>query len=201
MAAPNLVETHINPALNGDSPLDENRAVRRARITRPRWNPKEWHPIYEEVVLLDCMGYKRTEIAYRMGFSDMHVTNILKTEQAAIVRKLVLARINGKAMQTIEQRLETVTLKAMQRVEDVINNDTLAEKNPLGVFDRAITLLKGTRKIQPDTESGPHIGKAIIVSDQQFDKLIKGTAMADEAKRLHAIPSEAIVADSDVPTP
>ena len=37
---------------------------------------KEWHPIYEEVVLLDCMEYKRSEIGARMGFTEAHVTNI-----------------------------------------------------------------------------------------------------------------------------
>lgn len=198
MAAPNLIETQVNPDL--PEHMQDNRANRRARITRPRWNPKEWHPIYEEVVLLDCMGYKRSEISLRMGFTEMHVTNILKTEQAAIVRKLVIARINGKAMQTIEQRLENVTLKAMQRVEDIMNDDKLAEKNPLGIFDRAITVLKGTRKIQPEDSGGTHINKALIVSEHQFDRLIKGTALADEARRLNAAqPAEAEV--SDAPTP
>lgn len=198
MAAPNMIETFENPDL--PEHMRENEVTRRARITRPRWNPKEWHPIYEEVVLLDCMGYKRSEIGARMGFSEMHVTNILKTPQAAIVRKLVIARINNKAMQTIEQRLETVTEKAMTRVEEVINDDELAKKNPLGIFDRAITLLKGTRKIQPE-ESGTHIQKALIVSEQQFDKLLKGTALADEARRLHAAePVEAEVSDVSVPS-
>jgi len=197
MAAPNLIETQINPDLPDD--MKENRTNRRARITRPRWNPKEWHPIYEEVVLLDCMGYKRSEIALRMGFTEMHVTNILKTEQAGIVRKLVIARINGKAMRTIEQRLETVTEKAMQRVEDIMNDDKLAEKNPLGIFDRAITLLKGTRKIQPE-DTGTHINRALIVSEHQFDRLIKGTALADEAKRLNsAQPVEAEISDASAP--
>jgi hypothetical protein len=199
MTAPKFKETHVNPDLPDH--MEQNRVFRRARITKPRWNPKEWHPIYEEVVLLDCMGLKRSEIASRMGFTEMHITNILKTEQAQIVRKLVIARINGKAQQTIEQRLETVTLKAMQRVEDVINNDVLAEKNPLGLFDRAITLLKGTRKIQPE-DGGTHINRALIVSEQQFDKLIKGTALADEAKRLNPAPGEIVIGeDDDVPAP
>jgi len=199
MTAPKFKETQVNPDL--PEHMEENQTFRRARITKPRWNPKEWHPIYEEVVLLDCMGLKRSEIASRIGFTEMHISHILKTEQAQIVRKLVIARINGKAQQTIEQRLETVTLKAMQRVEDVINNDVLAEKNPLGLFDRAITLLKGTRKIQPE-DGGTHINRALIVSEQQFDKMIKGTALADEAKRLHSgTKEEIVVEDGELPTP
>lgn len=183
MTAPKYVETALNPDL--PEHMVENRVVRRARITKPRWNPKEWHPIYEEVVLLDCMGLKRSEIATRVGFTEEHVTNILKTEQAKIVRKLVIARINDKAQLTIEQRLEKVTLKAMDRVETVINDEELLKKNPLGIFDRAITLLKGTRKIQPD-DGATHIHKAVMVTESQFDRLIKGTALADEAKRLHS---------------
>jgi hypothetical protein len=197
MAAPHLIETDVNPDL--PEHMRANEAYRRARVTKPRWNPKEWHPIYEEVVLLDCMGLKRDEIAARMGFTPVHITNILKTDQAAIVRKLVIARINGKVQLSIEQRLENVTHKAMQRVEDVMNNDVLAEKNPLGIFDRAITLLRGTQKIKPETD-GTHINKALIISEQQFDRLIKGTELADEARRLHAAqPVEAEV--SDVQTP
>lgn len=190
MSAPALKEVLVNPDLPAH--MRENAAFRRARITKPRWNPKEWHPIYEEVVLLDCMGLKRSEIASRMGFTEAHITNILKTEQAAVVRKLVIARINGKVQHTIEQRLENVTLKAMQRVEDVMNDDKLAEKNPLGIFDRAITVLRSTKKIQPEDSGGTHINKALIVSEHQFDRLMKGTALADEAKRLNAVSGEEI---------
>ena len=51
MAAPNLIESLSDPDL-----IREERGVRRARIERPRWNPKEWHPVYEEVVMLDVLG-------------------------------------------------------------------------------------------------------------------------------------------------
>jgi hypothetical protein len=183
MAAPNLVETHINPDL--PKHMADNQAFRKARITKPKWEPKKWHPIYEEVVLLDCMGLKRSEIAQRVGFTEHHVTEIFNTPQAAIVRKLVMARINEKAVQTIEQRLEKVTLKAMARVEDVMQDDELAKKNPLGIFDRAITLLRGTKKIAGEN-SETNINKALIVSEHQFEKLMKGTALADEARKIHA---------------
>lgn len=200
MAAPdlNLLESLKEVQENPDLPehMRENQAFRRARITKPRWNPKEWHPIYEEVVLLECMGLKREEIAARVGFTEQHITNITKTPQAAIIRKLITARINQKATQTIEQRLESVATKAMQRVEDVMNNDVLAEKNPLGIFDRAITLLKGTQKIKSE-EGGTKINRALIVSEQQFDRLIKGTALADEARRINAPPDEIVVEASD----
>lgn len=195
MAAPNLVETHINPELQQ---MEENRAARKARINRPRWNPKEWHPVYEEVVLLDCMGLSRSDIAVEKGFTEEHITSILKTEQAKIIRRIVEQKIREKHDFTVEQRLERLANKAMTRVEDVINNDKVAETNPLGLFDRAIVLLKATKKIAPE-EPGTNIGKALIVTDAAMDKLIKGMAVADEARRLHALPPITIDAKSSTP--
>ncbi|HEX9430571.1 MAG TPA: hypothetical protein VF944_09355 [Candidatus Bathyarchaeia archaeon] len=181
-AARELTEVQRNPDLDA---FEQNRVARRARITRPKWNPKQWHPIYEEVVLLDAMGLSRKDIALEKGFTETHVTNIMNTEQAKIIKQLLIARLRKKHEETIDQRLEKMALKAMDRVEEVMQNDELAEKNPLGLFDRAIVLLKGTKKIA--TEETTNIKNAMIVSEQGLDRLLKGMEKADEARRLHGL--------------
>lgn len=173
-----LVEAPIVPE------LEENRVRRAARINRPKWEPKVWHPVYEEIVLLDIMGYKNTVIAEMKGFTVVHVSNILNTPQAKIIRQLTLKRMEQKREETIEQRLERLTHDAMARVEDTIRNDDLAAKNPLGLFDRAITVLKATNKIK---EVAPTVNNnTMIVSDEALDKLMRAVKQSDEAKALHA---------------
>lgn len=192
MSSPALVEVHVNPDLRQ---MEENQARRRARITRPKWNPKQWHPVYEEVALLDCLGLSRKEIALEKGFTEAHITNICQTPQAGMIREIFRRKMAKKYEQTVEARLETLAQRAMDRVESVIEDDDLAKKNPLGLFDRAITVLKSTNKIK---EAPSQVNNnTLIVSDEAMDKLTRGLDLADEARRLHAPKNEIVV---DAPT-
>ena len=174
-----MVEAELVPE------LEENRARRSARINRPRWNPKQWHPVYEEVVLLDSLGYKNTSIAEMKGFTPQHISNILNTPQAKIIKQLILKRMEQKRDETVEQRLEKITNRAMSRIEETINNDELAMKNPLGVFDRAITVLKATNKIK-DAPAIVNDNRTLIVTDAQMDKLDRAIKLSDEARQLNS---------------
>lgn len=164
--------------------LENNRARRAARINRPKWAPKQWHPVYEEVVLLDALGYKNKVIAEMKGFTPEHVSNILNTPQAKVIKQIVIKRMEQKREETIDQRLENVTNRAMARIEEAMNNDELAAKNPLGVFDRAIVVLKATNKIKdaPQTVNN----NTMIVSDEAMAQLQKAVSLSDEVKQLHA---------------
>jgi hypothetical protein len=133
---------------------------------------------------MDCLGLARKDIALEKGFTEQHITNICKTPQAGVIRELFRKRMAAKYQGTIEDRLERITHKAMDRIEGVINDDKIMEKNPLGLFDRAITVLKSTNKIKEAPTT--NVEKQLVVSDEQFNKLIEGTKKADEAKRLHS---------------
>lgn len=190
-----MVEAHVVPE------LEENRARRAARINRPKWSPKQWHPVYEEVVLLDMLGYKNIVIAEMKGFTKEHISNILNTPQAKLIKELTVKRMEKKREETIEQRLDRLANKAMERLEETINNDELAAKNPLGLFDRAITVLKSTNNIKEQPTSVDN-SRTIIVTDAQMEKLNRAMALSDEAKQLNSglKPAEGIeiVVDSDV---
>jgi hypothetical protein len=176
-----LVEVSQNPEL---AQMEENAARRRARITRPKWDPKQWHPVYEEVVLMDCLGLSRKDIALEKGFTEAHITNITQTPQAAIIREVFRRKMAEKYEGTVEDRLERVAQKAMKRIEDTIENDELFKKNPLGLFDRAITVLKATKHIKEEVAQTNNL--TLVVTDEQMDKLRKGTELADKAKLLHS---------------
>src|SRR6266850_7034341 len=103
MAAPNLVEVSQDPAL---SQFDENRAARRARIHRPKWKPKRWHPVYEEIVLLGALGYANTEIAREKGFTKEHVSNVLNTPQAKMIQAIILKQMEKKRETVMEETID-----------------------------------------------------------------------------------------------
>lgn len=180
MAAPNLIE------ITNVSQFEENRTRRAARILRPKWNPKKWHPVYQEVVLLSCMGMSNKAIAIEKGFTKEHVSNILRTPQAEIIRQLTIKKMEQKHELTLEQRFERLANRALDRVENVMEDDQLFEKNPLGVFDRAIVVLKGTNKIKSEetkTPNGPQPG--MVVSEDVALKLVDALAMSDRVAALH----------------
>jgi len=176
MAAPNL------------DLLEENAKERRSRINRPRWNPKQWHPVYEEVVLLDTMGYKRTEIAAMKGFTPAHITNICKSKEAEVIRSLVINKLRNKVLdkgeRTIEERMDAVASKAVGRIEAVIENDELAEKSPFAVFDRSMNYLRSVGKVKdPDKNDTT---RPLMIPAESMKVLLDGIRVADEAKRLHS---------------
>lgn len=170
--------------LSGMKALEVNRAARRARINNPRWEPKKWHPVYEEIVLLDCLGYSNKDIAEDKGFTAVHISNILNTPKAKMIRELLLKQMEKKREETIEQRLEKLADKAMDRAEKVITDDDLFAKNPLGVFDRAIIVMKGANKIK-DQEEAKLIQNTMIVSDEAAIRLAKAMAGIKRREELH----------------
>jgi hypothetical protein len=168
--------------LEGLEVMEENAVMRRARINRPKWEPKKWHPVYHEVVLLSALGYKNTEIAAEKGFTTVHISNILNTPQAKVLFQILSKRLEKRYDETIEQRMEKVANKAMSRVEEVINNDTLFEKNPLGIFDRAIVALKGANKIKEEEKEAP---KGMMVPAESMVALVHAIQTSLEVKEMH----------------
>lgn len=174
-----------SPALKLEN--EENATRRQARINRPRWEPKKWHPVYEEVVLLSALGYSNIDIAKQKGFTTVHVSNILCTQQAKTLMEIIVLRLRNKGGETMEDRLERFAAKAMDRVEEVLNNDEYAAKNPGGIFDRAITMLKVTDKVK--TEGSQTVNNNLIIPIEAIAELKKGMELSDKARKINQLTS------------
>lgn len=181
------------PALKLEEPeaFAENAAVRRARINRPRWEPKKWHPVYEEIVLLDALGYKNTDIAKEKGFTTVHISNILNTPQAKVLKEILIKRLRSRGEETIEQRLDRLAHKAVDRVEEVLEKDEYASKNPGGIFDRAITLLKVTGKVKDPEAQRPV--NTLMVPVEMMQALSDAIRISDEARNINRLPGRASI--------
>lgn len=164
MAAPNLVEVQTLPTPYSASEMDRPR--RNARLNNPRWSPQKWHPVYEEIVLLSALGYSNIDIAKDKGFTVVHISNILNTPQAKVLMRLALAQIEAKRVQTIDARLNKIAERAIERVEETLDNDVYATKNPGGMFDRALKLLQVTGRVKdPDAVAAQRTNTLVVPSD------------------------------------
>jgi len=165
--------------------LEENQVRRQARINRPRWEPKKWHPVYEEVVLLSALGYSNIDIAKQKGFTTVHVSNILCTQQAKTLMEMISIRLRHKTGESMEDRLERYAEKAMQRVEEVLNDDEYAMRSPGGIFDRAITVLKVTNKVK--SEGSTTVNNNLVVPVEAMLELKKGMELSDKARSMNKL--------------
>lgn len=167
------------------APAVDMELMRPAILRRPKWNPKRWHPMYEEVVMMDHMGYKNIEIARLKGITKEHVSNILNTDQAKALRELIVLRLRDKGTSTLEARLERAADKAMSRIEEVINDDEYAEGNKGGIFDRSLKLLQATKKVAK-TDS-PDVTNNILIPAGALLQLKEAVAASDAVRARHQL--------------
>lgn len=182
MAAPNLVEVNTLPSATS---MDAPQKMSRSRLNRPRWQPKVWHPVYEEIVLLDALGYSNIEIAKDKGFTVVHISNILCTPQAKMIKRLIIGQVEKQRTLSIDQRLEKYSEVAMRRVEETLDNDVYAQKNPGGMFDRALKLLTVTNRVK-DPDKGPVNNTTLVVPSEVFSRFTEAMERSREERKLLA---------------
>jgi hypothetical protein len=166
-----------------------------------KWIPKKWRPEYERVVAMSAAGMSNKQIAASVGFTPVHVSNILNLPQATDLMERIVAKMREKSMVDIPSTLQRVAEKAAQRLESVINNDELFEKSPFAVLDRGMDVIKGLNHLKGGGNGAPgnvtHVhGNAMIVSSDQADALSEGLRKRNEVKRLHS-PNEIVVEDAN----
>ncbi len=108
------------------------------RRLKKRWNPKEWKPEYEAIVALSCTGLAHTIIAERYGYTPIHIGNIVNCEYGKALRAIILAKLRSDVSLATPDLIKDTQAKAVERIHAVLNNDILAENNPLAIFDRSL---------------------------------------------------------------
>lgn len=148
-----------------------------------RWLPKKWHPTYTEIVLLHCAGWSNKDLAARYGYTEVHISSIVCTPQAALLRRKVIESLQDKVMQSMPEKLEQVAAKTVDRLHQVINDDDIFERSPFSVIDRGMKVLSGLGYLKDSP--AVNINKAVILTEQHSKDLIEGLRKAEEAKRLN----------------
>jgi len=158
---------------------------------KPKWIPKKWHVRYDQMVLMQTLGNSNEEIANHFGCTPQQVSNICNTPQAAITRRLVLEKLQEKAIESIPKRMEVIAEKAVQRLHSVIHNDELFQVSPFAVVDRGVEVLKAVGIMKSD--KGVNIEKAVILTAEQSSDLLDGLKVADRARQLNQDKFEIVV--------
>ena len=177
-----LVKTNTKRKRGRPRNDDPNRP---ARISK--WIPKNWTPIYEEIVSLDCMGMAQKEIAEKFSMTNVMVSKICCTPQAKIFRRKVLEILAERNKIFQEDRFERTQVRAMERISAFMEDDALFMSDPFAVVDKAFKLLEKTRVLSGDNGRGDIniAGNVNMLSQTAIVELKNGLAKAREAKELH----------------
>lgn len=178
----NLVRTNTKRKRGRPRNDDPNRP---ARIVK--WIPKQWTPVYEQIVSLDCMGVSQKEIAEQFKFTTVMVSKICSTPQAKIIRRKVLEILAERNKVFQEERFERTQVRAMERISELIEDNALMMADPFAVVDRAFRLLEKTKVLSSSDSRGDiHIaGNVNMLSQTAIIELKDGLAKARESKELH----------------
>lgn len=177
-----LVKTNTKRKRGRPRNDDPNRPARLAK-----WIPKEWTPIYEEIVSLDCMGMAQKEIAEKFKMTSVMVSKICCTPQAKIFRRKVLEVLAERNKVFQKDRFERTQVRAMERISSLMEDDALYTKDPFAVVDKAFKLLEKTRVLGGSESRGDIniAGNVNMLSQTAIVELKDGLAKAREAKELH----------------
>lgn len=107
------------------------------------YKPKKWEAWMTALVISSTAGKANKELAEIYEISETHVSNLLSTEQAHNI-KLELKKALLKESPEIADRMVKVSEKAFTRMEEFLENETLAKNSPMNYTDRAMKIFQMT---------------------------------------------------------
>ncbi len=198
---PNLTQANTKRKRGRPRNDDPNRPARLVK-----WIPKEWKPVYEQIVHLDCMGVSQAKIAAQFDYTPVMISKICCTPQAKIIRRKVLELLAEKNKVFQEERFGRTQVQAMERISAVMEDDELFMADPFSVVDRAFKLLEKTGRIGGRDKGDINVAGDLTVnkvsnlSQTAIVEIKDGLAKSREAKELHknmeAIDVSSVVVDN-----
>lgn len=175
MAAPNVSLDELVP-----------QEKRPPTFKRKKWSPKKWEPQFEEWVLRSVRGESNASIAKHYGYTPQHVSVILNSATARLLRRQILESLQKSLELRTEERLANIQDKALTRITQVLDKEGLVESSPLALVDRCVTVLRGTGVLRPDNNPGVTAKNAVFISPESASLVAAGLRAAEEARRLNA---------------
>lgn len=178
-------------------PLSDKVVGKRGASLVKKWNPKDWKPEYEAMVALCAMGKSNKEVALLYSITESWLSSILNSEKGKLARELLVRNTRDAVVGDVTARLRDMQEKALSRMEKVLNDDKLAERSALAIFDRSAYFLKNMGVIK-DSHAPPvatatagntvinQTNNTLVVSGKNADDLREGLKKADEVKLLHS---------------
>lgn len=151
-----------------------------------KWEPKEWRPQYEEIVLESARGASNKALAQKHGVTPQTICNINRTEQARKIRAELIANIRNTGL-TMQQRRLLLADKALERIEEYFENDVEAQKRPGAMADRAMKMLVGVGELKGESNENKNL---IVIGDELGEKLLGALTKSDLVREKYGVQSE-----------
>ena len=150
--------------------------------TSKKWDPKEWHPVYEQVVALSAAGWSNERVGNMVGLGKQQVSNILTSPKGKQKLQEYISTVANGAEKSLTARLSRIAEVTVTRVEDYFSNDELYMKAPGAMTDRSLKFLKGIGQLRDETAAP--ITNNITFKDAQIAVLASAMSRSREAKLL-----------------
>lgn len=103
----------------------------------------KWKPYYDMIVSGHILGRSNKELAAEYDYTEVHIGNILRSDNAQKLIKEASDRIRGLAITKSSAGTEIdseIRQKARERILDFVNDDDIAHKSPFAFIDRVKSL-------------------------------------------------------------
>src|SRR5258706_9458579 len=163
MAPPEL-KLDIDIEQRGHNPTGKNGSIigkdGEVRVRAPavsnkkKWVPAKWESLFDEWVLRSVLGASNNDIAEKYHYSRQHVSAVLNTPQAKLLRRQLHDNLRKSIELKTEERIAHLQDKALLRMTQLVDDDDLAAAQPFAMFDRSVVILKGTGVLKSDEKGG-----------------------------------------------
>lgn len=163
-------------AQDAQTPSDSGRILKfdkRRKVVRKTaaYNPVTWKPLYDAIIMeLIMFGSKKKVIAEKYKVTPQTVSNIINCDEGRVKIRAAQERVRETMLRSIPQRMNDIAEKAVDRMQEFINDDTLYEKSPFAVIDRSMRFMQGT-KLLADKDHVADKPEVINLSEKAMDRL------------------------------
>lgn len=175
-----IVIGNENPDVSSQAvqtPSDSGRILKfdkRRKVVRKTaaYNPVTWKPLYDAIIMeLIMFGSKKKVIAEKYKVTPQTVSNIINCEEGRVKIRAAQERVRETMLRTIPQRMNDIAEKAVDRMQEFINDDTLYEKSPFAVIDRGMRFMQGTKLLADKDHVAAKPDSAVNLSEKAMDRL------------------------------
>jgi len=174
------------------APVTDSKGNALERVRAPavsnskKWVPKKWESLFDEWVLRSVLGASNNDIAEKYHYTKQHVSAVLNTPQAKLLRRQLHDNLRKSIELKTEERIAHLQDKALSRMTAVLDDNDLAAMHPFAMFDRSVAILKGTGVLKSDEKGGINAKNAVFMAPELVRGILEGIRMSDKAKLLNS---------------
>lgn len=173
----------------------ERPIFRNAVFQKKNWSPVKWHPVYEQVVALSAAGRTHIEIAAIFDYTPQHISNIIRTPEAARVLERITKHVHENATNKIADDINELTRASLDIAKHVMieRRDEFLVEAPFKLLDRSFAFLRGAGKLiteQPQNVNNNVTNNTLIISNSHQKQLVDGVNKLREVWKHNGGPSK-----------